>query len=133
MANRFCVGDFAVPLCDHEEFPDERFVRIATRGKDKSFWLFKGLGIESLAELPENNLLKRMRDSLEASRGKRTKMMSKVDLDQHAQANKVTIEVDGYQVDVINTLWPIQFSFSEEKVAWLMKGLHADLTSSEQG
>ena len=123
MKTRFCVGEIAVPTFEDADYEGETFVSITK----KSAWLIKALGIDSLAELPEGNLLQRMRFAIEALRGKHTKMMAKVDAQGNAQGNKISISVDGRDVEVLNSKWPIQFRFSPENISWVMQGLLVDL------
>lgn len=133
MGLHFCVGDHAVPTFRHEDFEDLSFVKVMTSrnyNKDNN-WLLKGLGIDSFADLPHDNVLKRMRMAIEASRGKRTKMVNKVDQQGQAQSSKLTIRVDAHDIEVINIFWPIQFLFSEDNVKWLVNSLHEDLRRAQ--
>jgi hypothetical protein len=93
--------------------------------------LTRGLGIDSLADLPDDNVLKRMRVAIEASRGKRTSMVTKVDQEGNAQATALTTIVGGHEITVANSLWPIQFVCSTADVVWLVSSSHEDLKRAQ--
>ena len=133
MGLQFCVGDIPVPTYKHDRDEEQLLIKVVCGNRHKATmsWLTRGLGIDSLADLPDDNVLKMMRVAIEASRGKCTSMATKVDQEGNAQATTLTTIIGGHEITVANTLWPIQFVCSAAAVVWLGSSLHEDLKRAQ--
>ena len=152
---QWACGEAVIPVVDAECKPAETSDPDAVHGslffklEWKTKWVFKCLkkiprlaraaahftrkggskdpaSVRSITQLPTYNKLS---DAINASFGRRTKTVSKVDVNRKPfGGNLITIQLDGVTMKCLPMRRPITILISNESVQWVLKSVIHDLT-----
>jgi hypothetical protein len=125
MPRRLCVGDTAVPTL---EFDGHNFCKVATSAN--ILWLLRPLGLKQLSQLPTDNTLTVIKNTMASLRGKKGKFTVRVDAGGQPQAPTVDIVVAGKTITVRNILQPLFIDASPDTIHWLLASLKTDIENN---
>jgi hypothetical protein len=118
--HRLCIGSFAVPTV---EIDGKRFAKLTSTD---NVWLLRAVGIKTLHDLPDDNVLTRIKMLLADVRGKPSRFTRRVDKSGAVLAEHVTLNIDGHDICVGNVKWPVHIEATVDSLTWLLTQMRDD-------